>query len=110
MTIRGRGPTVIRPVPKPPRPMCGSCRSLDWKGVQSKGTGTVHSYTVLHYPKVPGYEFPLVCVLVDLDDGVRMVSNVIGCDPSEVHIGMKVKASIEPVDDDMKLPLFRPER
>ncbi len=92
----------------PPRPMCPSCRSIDWEGVEASGAGTVYSYTVLHYPKFPGYEFPLACVLVDLDEGVRLVSNLINCEHSDIRIGMAVEAVIESVDDDLKLPLFRP--
>ncbi|MFP6627306.1 MAG: bifunctional MaoC family dehydratase N-terminal/OB-fold nucleic acid binding domain-containing protein [Deltaproteobacteria bacterium] len=92
----------------PPRPMCPHCQSTRWEGQQSSGRGTVYSYVVLHYPKFPGYEFPLVCALVDLEEGTRLVSNVIGCDPQDVHIGMAVETVIEKVDDDFKLPLFRP--
>jgi uncharacterized OB-fold protein/acyl dehydratase len=94
----------------PPRPMCGECRSLEWDTVETSGAGTVHSFVVIHHPPVPGYEYPLVCALIDLEGGTRFVSNVIDCDPREVHIGMKVQASIEAVDDEMSLPLFRPVR
>ena len=93
-----------------PRSICPSCWSdrLEW--VEPKGTGTVHSFTVLHHPKFPGYEYPLVCALIELDEGTRIVSNLVGCAPSDVRIGMPVGLSIEPVDDEMKLPLFRPAR
>jgi len=92
----------------PPRPMCGACQSLEWKTIESPMRGTVHSFVVLHHPQVPGYEYPLVCALIDLSEGTRFVSNLIDCAPGEVHIGMKVQGTIEPVDDAMKLPLFRP--
>ena len=92
----------------PARPMCGKCQSLEWQSVEAKGTGTVYSYTVLHYPKFPGYEFPLACALVDLDEGVRMVANVQGCEPGQLEIGMPVVMSVEQVDDETKLPVFRP--
>ncbi len=94
----------------PTRPMCAQCQSLRWETVQAKGTGTIYSYTILHYPKFPGYEFPLACALVELAEGVRMVSNVVGCDPSQVKIGMPVRVSIEKVDEATVLPLFRPVR
>jgi uncharacterized OB-fold protein/acyl dehydratase len=92
----------------PPRPMCGQCQSLAWDWIVSKGAGTVHSYVVLHHPPVPGYEYPLPVALVDLDDGTRLVANVAGCAPSEIRIGMRVQARIEPVDEEMKLPFFYP--
>jgi len=90
----------------PPRPMCGSCQSLDWETQESKGAGTVNSYTVMHHPPIPGYDFPLPVALIDLDEGTRIVSNVVGCELDEVHIGMRVQCRIENVDDEMKLPLF----
>ena len=92
----------------PPRPMCGQCRSLEWEETVSTGKGTVYSYVVLHYPKFPGYEYPIVCALVDLEEGVRMMSNVTGCEPGQVAIGMTVEASVEMVDAATKLPVFRP--
>ena len=92
----------------PTRPMCGNCRSVKWESIEASGRGTVYSFTILHYPKFPGYEFPLACVLVELEEGVRMCSNILGCDPSEVKIGMKVQAHIEQLDAATKLPVFRP--
>lgn len=92
----------------PPRPMCGQCQSLAWDWIVSQGAGTVHSYVVLHHPPVPGYEYPLPVALVDLDEGTRLVANVAGCAPSEIRIGMRVQARIEPVDEEMKLPFFYP--
>ncbi|MBW2316016.1 MAG: bifunctional MaoC family dehydratase/OB-fold nucleic acid binding domain-containing protein [Deltaproteobacteria bacterium] len=91
----------------PPRPMCGECQSIEWGSVESTMKGAVHSYVVIHHPPVPGYDYPLVCALIDLDEGIRFVSNVIDCAPGDVHVGMKVEGRIEQVDDEMKLPLFR---
>lgn len=92
----------------PPRPMCGECQSTEWEGVEAAMEGTVHSYVVIHHPPVPGYEYPLVCALIDLEGGTRFVSNVVDCDPSDVHVGMKVTGTIEAVDDELNLPIFRP--
>ncbi len=92
----------------PPRPMCGECQSLEWKGRVSAGAGTVYSWVVLHHPPIPGYEFPLAVALIELDEGTRLVANVAGCAPSEVHIGQRVQARIENVDEELKLPMFYP--
>jgi uncharacterized OB-fold protein/acyl dehydratase len=92
----------------PPRPMCGECRSTEWETVISTGRGAVYSYTVLHHPKFPGFEYPIPCALVELDDGIRIVSNVVGCPPEDIRIGMRVALSIEKVDAELALPLFRP--
>jgi uncharacterized OB-fold protein/acyl dehydratase len=92
----------------PPRPMCGKCQSLEWDWLVSKGTGHVYSYVVMHYPPIPGYDFPLPVALIELDEGTRLVANVAGCKPSEVRIGMRVRARIEAADDEMQLPFFYP--
>lgn len=92
----------------PPRPMCGRCQSLEWETVRASGRGTVHSYTVVHHPKVPGYEYPLACVLVELEEGTRLVSNLVDCPPSQVRVGMPVELTIRNVEEDWKLPFFRP--
>jgi uncharacterized OB-fold protein/acyl dehydratase len=94
----------------PPRPMCGKCQSLKWESIRSSGAGTIYSYVVMHHPPIPGYEYPLPVALVELEEGTRIVSNMIECDLSELHIGMRVQASIEQVEGGMKLPLFRPVR
>ncbi len=94
----------------PPRPMCGACQSLEWEGVPSAGSGTVYSYTVLHHPKIPGYEFPLAVALIDLEEGTRIVANVAGCEPDALEVGMQVECRIEEVEGGMKLPFFYPAK
>jgi len=91
----------------PPRPMCGECQSIKWIGVKASGRGSVYSYVILHYPKFPGYEFPLACGLIELEEGVRMVTNIVGCQHSDIRIGMTGELVIEKVDGDLDLPLFR---
>jgi len=92
----------------PPRPMCPSCQSTVWSGIPSNGRGTVYSYVVLRHPPIPGYDYPLPVAVIDLEEGTRIVSNVVGCKPEDIYIGMKVRLSIENVDEELKLPLFRP--
>ena len=89
-------------------PMCGKCQSTKWESVAAKGPGTVYSHTVLYHPKFPGFEYPVICAVVELEEGTRIVSNLVGCDAEEVHVGMPVQLSIENVDEEMKLPLFKP--
>jgi uncharacterized OB-fold protein len=92
----------------PPRPMCDRCGSLAWDSIAASGRGTLHSYTVIHYPQFPGYEFPIVAALVDLEEGERILSNLVDCDPARVHIGMRVQCFIHRDPDGFALPLFRP--
>lgn len=92
----------------PPRPMCGECQSLEWDSVESSLEGEVYSYTEINYPKFPGYPYPLVCGLIELKEGTRLVANLVGCEPEDVRIGMKVKGRVERVDDKTVLPNFYP--
>ncbi|MEE8509077.1 MAG: OB-fold domain-containing protein [Myxococcota bacterium] len=92
----------------PPRPMCGACQSSRWETTESSGEGTVYSYTVLHHPPIPGYDFPCPVVLIDLQEGTRLVANIAACKPEEIHIGMKVECRIEDAGEGMKLPFFYP--
>lgn len=92
----------------PPRPMCGECQSLEWDSVESSLEGEVFSFTEVHYPKVPGYQYPLLCAVISLSEGTRIVSNLVGCSPEQVHIGMKVKGRVEQVDEATMLPQFYP--
>jgi uncharacterized OB-fold protein len=92
----------------PPRPMCGECQSIEWDSVASRGSGTVNSYVVIHHPPVPGYDYPLVVAVVDLEEGTRFVSNIVDCDPAEVEIGMAVQASVDTFEGDYRWPVFRP--
>jgi uncharacterized OB-fold protein len=92
----------------PPRPMCNQCRSTDLGSVVASGKGEIYTYTVLHHPQLPGYEYPLISALIALEEGTRLVANVVGCKPEEVHIGMAVQGAVEQVDEVNKLPVFRP--
>jgi uncharacterized OB-fold protein/acyl dehydratase len=92
----------------PPRPMCPRCRSLDWDAVRASGRGTVHSYVVPHHPRLPAFPERYVVALVDLEEGTRLVTNLIGVAPEDVCIGMAVELECTMVDDELVLPLFRP--
>ena len=92
----------------PPRPMCDQCQSTDWTWVVSSGRGRIHSHVVHHHPPLPGVETPHAVVLVDLEEGTRMVSHMVqGTDPSRLAIGRPVELEFEAVDEELVLPLFR---
>jgi hypothetical protein len=91
----------------PPRPMCGSCQSTEFDTVVASGRGTIYSYAVHHHPPLPGIELPLVVILVELEEGVRLVSSLTGAGPDAVAIGLPVEVVFSQVDDDLTLPLFR---
>src|ERR1700730_17585396 len=68
----------------PPRPMCPECHSVESDIVELSGTGQVYSYAVLHHPQNPKFTYPLVAALVELDEGIRLVTNLVGVEPGEV--------------------------
>jgi uncharacterized OB-fold protein len=90
----------------PPRPMCPECHSIDLEIVELVGTGTVYSYAILHHPQHPAFSYPVVAALVDLDEGIRVVSNLVGVEPRDVRIGMPVRVTFEETADDMAVPVF----
>ena len=93
----------------PPGPMCPSCgRASDGGYVVAAGTGEVYSYVVHHHPPVPGKRLPMVVALVQLPEGVRMVGEMPGVRPDQVRIGLPVRATFVPVDEDLTLPAWRP--
>jgi uncharacterized protein len=94
----------------PPRPMCPHCHSLDHDMVPVSGHGTVYSYAMLHHPQNPRFEYPVVAALVDLDEGVRLVTNLVDVEPADVRIGLAVTVTFAPTADGMAVPVFRPRR
>jgi uncharacterized OB-fold protein len=67
-----------------------------WKPVA--GSGHIYSFTIVQRPPTPAFaeDVPYVVALVDLDEGPRMMTNVIGCDPTDVYVSMRVRARFVP--------------
>jgi uncharacterized OB-fold protein len=92
-------------------PICGATTSgLEWR--TASGRATVYARTIEQKPAATGVTFsdgePYVVALVELEEGVRMMTNVIGCPPADVSIGMAVTVVWEPLSDGRQLPLFTP--
>ncbi len=92
----------------PPRPMCDACGAQGFDSIAASGKATVHTFTVIHYPQFPGYEYPIISVIVDLEEGERMASALVDCKPEDVSIGMAVEAVIHEDEDGFKIPFFKP--
>jgi uncharacterized OB-fold protein/acyl dehydratase len=92
----------------PPMPACPHCRSFDWDTLEATGRGTLYSVVTIHHPEVPAFDYPLVVGLVELEEGTRLVADIVGVAPGEMHIGMPLQAEMVAVDDDLTLPRFRP--
>src|SRR5262245_41403112 len=92
----------------PPRPMCDACRSMKWDSLAACGRATLHSFTVIHHPRFPGYAYPIVIALVDLEEGERALSELVDCAREAVRIGMPLQMTFRADADGFRLPVFRP--
>ena len=89
--------------------LCPQCWSADLGWERASGEATVSHFTVVHQAPIAAFQAggPYVLAMVDLAEGVRMMTNIVRCDPDTVHIGMKVRVAFEqrgPVN----LPVFAP--
>jgi hypothetical protein len=93
-----------------PRALCASCLSDDIQHFVASGRGAVHTFTVTHQNQAPGFReaCPYVLAYVELEEGPRLLTNVVGCDPAEVRIGMPVRVDFAPTDGEFPVPVFRP--
>ena len=92
----------------PPGPVCPSCHSFEWDTVQASGLGTLYSFVVMHYPEVPPFDYPNPIGLIELDEGTRMVAQLVGIKPGDIQIGQRVQVEFNTFDGDLVLPQFRP--
>jgi len=93
-----------------PRPMCPECHSLEFEWAPVCGRGTVYTYAIVTHPLHPHWtdEVPYNVVLVELEEGIRIVSNLVDCPNESIEIGMPVTVVFEDVSDEISLPLFKP--
>ena len=105
----------------PPTPRCWRCGSFSMGYAVASGRGTLYSYAVPHYPQANGFRYPVVVGLVELEEGTRLVSNIVGCPRQHVRVGMPLElcwldshpATLEGATDargSVSLPQFRPAR
>ncbi|MGW2518688.1 bifunctional MaoC family dehydratase N-terminal/OB-fold nucleic acid binding domain-containing protein [Streptomyces sp. NPDC001617] len=96
-------------------PGCNSCGSPDWDTVEARGEGTVYSYVVMHHPPFPAFTAsdqaadaagPYAVALIELAEGIRIISNVIGLPYDKVRIGLPVRLEFRSYDE-LVLPVFR---
>ena len=97
--------TACQRLRHPPLPMCPRCRSLAWEPAELSGRGRVYSWILSHHPSEPDAE-PRVVVLVELDEGLRIVSNLRG-PPADAAIDLAVEVVFEETDG-VTLPQFVP--
>jgi uncharacterized OB-fold protein len=94
----------------PVKPRCINCWSADITWEQVSGKGTLYSFTLMHQVFHPGFadEMPYNIAEVDLVEGVRIISNIVGCSNSALQIGMPLEVTFEDITDEVTLPKFKP--
>lgn len=91
----------------PPGPACPVCHSLDYDIVELSGRGVLYSYVVQHHPAAPGFDGPALVAAVELEEGVRLVSNLVGVDPDDVKIGESLEVIFVDQEEGWTAPQFR---
>jgi uncharacterized protein len=94
----------------PPMPNCSKCLSTSVEWVRSPGKGTVFSYIVYHQGWLPGFkdEVPYSVAIVELDEGVRFVTNLTGVANDKIEVGMPVEVTFDNVAPEVTIPKFKP--
>ena len=93
-----------------PRLYCTACMSERVEWVKASGRGTVLSFTIVYRPVTQAFaaEVPYVVALITLDEGPQLMSNVVGCAPEQVYIGMPVEVTFEDWTEEISVPKFKP--
>lgn len=92
----------------PPHLVCPACRSSRWSWATSAGRGSVYSFTVVHRAPRPGFDPPYVLAVVDLDEGLELMTNLVGVEPDAVSIGQRVRVEWRRFAG-VTLPMFTPD-
>lgn len=94
----------------PPRHRCGACGSDRWEWAASSGRGRVFSWTVTHKAFDPAFaeRLPYAVLVVELDEGPRVVANLVEADPAVLRLDLPVEVVFEPLADGIALTHFRP--
>ena len=92
---------------KPAR-SCAYCgeHALSWE--PSAGRGRLYSWTVVWRPQHPSFHVPYAPAIVELDEGVYVMTAIIGCEPEDLRPGLPVEVEFHPANDEVTLPYFRP--
>lgn len=93
----------------PPRPFCPKCASREVSITEASGKAILYSYVINHRP-LPGFDNPHSIAVVELEEGPRMMSNIVGCPqtPEALVLDMPLTVTFEELTSDIKLPKFQP--
>ena len=89
----------------PPRPMCPACLSTEEEWTPASGKGKIYSHVTYRKSPHRAFKAPYAVVLVELEEGPRLISNTVDIEPEDIEIGMPVEVTFEEIDE--KLTLFK---
>jgi hypothetical protein len=94
----------------PPSVLCPKCLAFEHEWKPLSGRGRIYSFIVVHRPQHPGFfaDAPYNVAIVELEEGIRLHTNVVDCANEDLRIDMPVEVVFEKVDDEVTLPKFRP--
>jgi len=112
----GRGELVLQrcgdcgAVQHRPRGLCATCLSSGIEHFVASGRGRVHTFTITHQNGQSAFRnaCPYVLAYVDLEEGPRLMTNIVGCEPDAVEIGMEVRADFVATERGLGIPRFVP--
>jgi hypothetical protein len=91
-----------------PSLVCRQCTSRDLTWARSAGRGTLYSWSVVWRPQTPEYEVPYAPIIVEIDEGYRMLSNLVGCEAEDIEPHLRLRVAFRQVGA-LTLPYFTPE-
>ena len=96
----------------PPAPICPECLSAEHEWIEASGRGTVYTFVVVRETRARGWEqmVPYVIAVVTLEEGPRMLTNIVDIPPEDVKIDMPIELTFAEADGSTQLPMFRPAK
>ena len=93
----------------PPCRLCRNCMSLELEWVKTSGKGTIYTFTTAYNPPYQEMEVPYNLAIIDLDEGVRMATNLVNCKVEDIKIGLRVRVLFYKMTEEITLPFFEPD-
>jgi uncharacterized protein len=93
-----------------PRPFCPRCGADSVKWEKVSGDATLYTWSVVYQNDLPPFnqKVPYVAAIVDLVEGPRMMTNVVGCEFDDLRVGMALHVDFEDIGEGFTIPVFRP--
>jgi uncharacterized OB-fold protein len=93
-----------------PRPLCPTCWSEDIVPTPASGRATLYTYSTVYVNDLAPFRdrLPYVAAMVELAEGPRVMTTVVGCEPADLRVGMALTVDFQPLNDELVAPVFRP--